>query len=78
MITACAQKLFQHESATREVYQTIFEMASRALAVSDNTCSVKRDMRRAGLPFSMARPGSNQDVTILIGLRFCVAPFEIH
>jgi hypothetical protein len=28
MITAYDEKLFQHESAIREVYQTIFEMAS--------------------------------------------------
>jgi hypothetical protein len=28
MMTADDEKLFQHESAIREVYQTIFEMAS--------------------------------------------------
>jgi hypothetical protein len=29
MITAYDEKLFQHESAIREVYQTIFERASK-------------------------------------------------
>jgi hypothetical protein len=43
MITADDEQLFQHESAIREVYQTIFEMASSFL-----DCQAKSNNQTGG------------------------------